>query len=115
MRAGGYGVALLLLAVLGWHGPAGGAGTTIFQGRQAADTRLPASSRCIARCSEMEMKCEELEKRFPSCSVIDICFEEKLQCEALCRGSAMLTLRAGRVSESSVAQRFRQVSEGFSP
>ena len=46
----------------------------------------------------MEMKCEELEKRFPSCSVIDICFEEKLQCEALCRGSAMLTLRAGRVS-----------------
>jgi hypothetical protein len=39
------------------------------------------------------MKCEELEKRFPSCSTSDICFEEKRQCETLCRGTAMLTPR----------------------
>lgn len=92
MRAGGYGAALLLLAVLGWPGPSGEAGAT-SQSRQPADNRLPASSRCIAKCNEMEMKCEELEKRFPSCSTIDICFEERRQCEVLCRGTAMLTLR----------------------
>jgi hypothetical protein len=86
MGAGRYGAALLLLAVVGWHGPAGGAGATIVQGRQLADNRPPLSFTCIARCNVLKAECEELVKRFPSCSIVDICFEEKLQCEALCRG-----------------------------
>jgi len=86
MRARRYGVALLLLTVLAWHGPAGGAGATIVWGRRLADNRPPVSSACIARCNDLEAECEELLKQFPGCSVVDICFEEKLQCEALCRG-----------------------------
>jgi hypothetical protein len=100
MKARGHGGALLVLAVLGSHGSSWGTGSTTFQSRPPAELSLPASSRCIARCTEMESKCEELEKRFPSCSTINICFEEKLQCEALCRGTAMLPLRTGHVQEA---------------
>jgi hypothetical protein len=107
MRARRYGIALLLLAVLAWHGPAGGAGATIVRGRQLADNRPPASSACIARCSDAEAECEELVKRFPSCSVVDICFEEKLQCEALCRGisDAIPRRRARLFKASAIVER----------
>jgi hypothetical protein len=88
MRAGRYGVALLLLAILGWHDPIGEADATIVRGRQLADKRLPASSTCIARCIELKTECEEIVKRFPSCSIVDICYEENLQCETLCRGTS---------------------------
>jgi hypothetical protein len=88
MRAGRYGVGLFLLAVLGWQDPIGEADATIVRGRQLADKRLPASATCIARCMDLNRECEAIVKRFPSCSIVDICFEENLQCEALCRGTS---------------------------
>jgi hypothetical protein len=94
MRADGYGAALLLLAVLGWNGPAGAAETTILQSRQLVDERPPMSTRCMARCDELERTCEEHERLRPTCSVVNICAEEKLQCEALCRPKAFRTGRA---------------------
>jgi hypothetical protein len=77
-----YVAALLLLGVVYWHGP----GAAIVQGRQLTDNRPPLSSKCIARYNALKAECEELVKRFPSCSIVDICFEERLQCEAQCRG-----------------------------
>jgi hypothetical protein len=96
--AGRYVAALLLLGVLCWHGPAGGAGATIVQSRQLADNQAPLSSKCIARCNDLNVECEELVKRFPSCSVVDICFEERLQCEAQCRGISDATSGLATVS-----------------
>jgi hypothetical protein len=92
MRAGRYGVTLLLLAGLGWHGSADASPP---QNKKSAEDRLPISTRCISRCNELEKTCEEHERIHPTCSVVDICFEEKAQCEALCRPRAMLKLRAG--------------------
>ena len=51
------------------------------------------STRCTVRCDELVKACEEHERLHPSCSVVNICFEEKLQCEALCRARAMLNSR----------------------
>ena len=94
MRASGYRVALLLIAVFGWHEPAGAADATIVQGRQSIGDRPPISTRCLVKCDELEKTCEEHERLRPTCSVVDICFEEKAQCEALCRPRVMLNSRA---------------------
>ena len=92
MEAGRYGAALLLLAGLGGHGSAD---ATPPQSRQSVDDRPPISTRCMARCNELEKVCEEHERLRPTCSVVDICFEEKSQCETLCRPRVKLNLRAG--------------------
>lgn len=89
MRADGWKAVLLLLAALGWHGPAVGAEGSSVQDRKSADDRLPMSTRCTAKCDELVKQCEEHERLHPSCSVVNICFEEKLLCEALCRARAM--------------------------
>ena len=92
MKAGRYGAALLLLAGLGGDGSAG---ATPPQSRSSVDDRPPISTRCMARCNELEKTCEEHERLRPSCSVVDICFEEKAQCETLCRPQVMSRPRAG--------------------
>jgi hypothetical protein len=91
MKAGRYGAALLLLAGLGWHGSAG---ATPPQNRQSVSDHPPMSSRCMAECNELAKVCEEHERLRPTCSVVDICFEEKAQCETLCRPRVMLNLRS---------------------
>ncbi len=87
MRAGGCGIALLLLAAAAQHGSAGEAGPTRPQSLFAADNRPPMSSQCLAACSQLQQQCEEFEKRHPSCSTDDICYEENLQCEARCHAT----------------------------
>jgi hypothetical protein len=85
MRANGQRAALLALAVLGWSGPAAGAGESAPQSRPPADSHLRGSSWCVAKCDELEMACRAFENRYPSCSPADICLDEKAQCEAQCR------------------------------
>jgi hypothetical protein len=92
MEAGRYGAALFLLVGLSWHGPVG---ATSPQSRQSGDDRPPISTRCMAKCNELEKTCEEHERLHPTCSVVNICFEEKAQCETSCRPRVMLDLRAG--------------------
>jgi hypothetical protein len=92
MRAGRCGAAVLLLSILGWHGSA--AGMTVSEVRQSPITEVPATSMCLARCIRLEVQCEEYERLRPTCSTINICFEEKRQCDALCRARAMLSRRA---------------------
>lgn len=88
----------MLLAILLAFGPAidgaarAGDGPQ-FRSHQPEVGARPESSRCMARCVEMERQCQELEKQFPTCSTIEICDEEKLQCEALCRFTAELGAR----------------------
>jgi hypothetical protein len=85
--------ALLLAAALGWAGaPAGAASAS--ESNRPEPNHVPASSRCMAECEAMEIRCEELEKEFPTCGTADICLEEKEQCQALCRTTAMVTLRS---------------------
>lgn len=92
MEAVKYVAAILLLAGLGWHGSAG---ATPPQSRQSVSDHPPMSSRCMAKCNELEKVCEEHERLRPTCSVVDICSEEKAQCETLCRPRVMLEMRAG--------------------
>lgn len=93
MRATGFTAALLLAAVLGWQGPAGGAGATATPGQQSEIDKPAASSKCLAKCAEMERKCNVWEKLYPTCSTVEICDEEREQCEALCRVTASADLR----------------------
>jgi hypothetical protein len=86
--------ALALAAVLGWHQPADGAGAAAPPGQQSEIDRPAASSRCLARCDEMEIKCNAWEKLYPTCSTVEICDEEKAQCEARCRVTGMADLRS---------------------
>jgi hypothetical protein len=94
MRASRYGAALLLLTALVGYGRAGAADPSIVQGRQSTSDRPPISSLCQVKCDELEKTCEEHERLSPTCSVVNICFEEKAQCEALCRPRVMLKSRA---------------------
>jgi hypothetical protein len=93
MTSGGYGAALFLLAAFAWFGPADGAEATDVRSRQSAGDRLPMSTKCTVKCDELEKTCEEHERLHPSCSVVNICLEEKLQCEAQCRPRATLNGR----------------------
>jgi hypothetical protein len=88
-----YGAALFLLAILGGFSPAVGAEPTA-PGRQSVGDRLPMSTRCTVKCDELAKTCEEHERLRPTCSVVNICLEEKLQCEAQCRPRATLNGRA---------------------
>ena len=87
MKAGSYGVVLLLLAVLAWHGPVSQAAPKTPRGPLAADGGPPMSSQCLAACNQLQQQCEEFEKRHPSCSTNNICYEENLQCEARCHAT----------------------------
>ena len=94
MRASRYGAALLLFTALVGHGPARASDPSIAQGRQSTSDRPSISTRCQVKCDELEKACEEHERMRPTCSVVNICFEEKAQCEALCRPRVMLNARA---------------------
>jgi len=96
MRAIGRGATIFgLLAILGWSGPAVGAGATAPQSRPPTDGHSPGSSWCLAKCVELEAVCKAFENRHPSCSPADICLDEKLQCEATCRPRVKLGRSAG--------------------
>lgn len=87
MKALGHtGVAVLAAALL-WSGIAAAQPP---QGAQSSNESVSASSRCMAACDAMEVRCEALEKEFPSCGTADICLEEKEQCEAKCGVSAIM-------------------------
>jgi hypothetical protein len=93
MKVSNHTEALLLVAALGWAGaPTGVASAT--QSHQFDPDRLPTSSRCMAKCDEMERKCNAWERLYPTCSTVEICAEEKEQCEALCHIAAMATPRS---------------------
>ena len=97
MRANGRAAALLmLLAALGWSGPAVSASVsaTAPQSRPPADNHLQGSSWCLAKCDELEVACKAFENRYPSCSPASICLDEKHQCEAQCRPRVKLGLTA---------------------
>lgn len=90
MRIGTYrGAALFAVAVV-LSGPGAALASEASQYGPPTRERMPSSSRCTAECAAMEIRCEELEKLFPSCGVADICIEEKEQCLAACRFSAKL-------------------------
>ena len=96
MRANGPSAALVsLLAILGWNGPAVGAGTSAPQSRPPIDGRPQGSPWCLAKCDELELACKAFENLHPSCSSADICLEEKAQCEAQCRPRVKLGRTAG--------------------
>lgn len=95
MKNAGFGATLLLFAILGGFGPVDGAEPEVRHGRQPIGDRPPMSTMCAAKCNELEKTCEEHERLRPTCSVVNICVEEKLQCEAQCRPRAMLDVRIG--------------------
>lgn len=95
MKNAGFGAALLLFAILGGFGPADGAEPEVLHGRQSIGDRPPMSTMCTVKCDELEKTCEDHERLRPTCSVVNICAEEKLQCEAQCRPRAILNERTG--------------------
>lgn len=88
MKASGHTGAPALAAVLLWSGVAAALAAEPSQDTRSSNERLPASSRCMAECDKQEVRCEELEKQFPTCGTADICLEEKEQCQAKCRVTA---------------------------
>ena len=88
MKGTGYLAALLLMALSGSGGAWRDAAATAAQDRRLAQDSTAAFSGCMAKCGVMETKCVALEKLYPSCATVDICEEEKIQCETRCRVSA---------------------------
>ena len=95
MKNAGSGAALFLFTILSAFGPAGGAEPSVPHGRQSIGDRPPMSKMCTVKCDELEKVCEEHERLRPTCSVVNICAEEKVQCERQCRPRAMLNVRIG--------------------
>jgi len=89
MRRRRYAGVVVLIVILGWQGAAGAA-TMVARDQQQAVKKPPTSSICMARCVEMEVKCEAYERESPSCGTADVCLEEREQCDTLCRVTARL-------------------------
>lgn len=86
---------LFLLAMLGEFSPTVAAEQTVILGRHMAGDQSQTPSRCSEKCDELKRTCDEHERLRPTCSVVNICVEEKIQCEAQCRPRAMLNVRTG--------------------
>lgn len=89
------GATLFLLAMLVEFSPTVGAEQAAIPGRHMAGDQSPMPSRCSEKCEELKKSCDEHERLRPTCSVVNICVEEKIQCEAQCRPRALLNVRAG--------------------
>lgn len=94
MSANRFAGALVMMAMICWQGAAFAAPVNTPRDQRQSATKPPASSICIARCAEMEARCEAYERESPSCGTADVCFEEREQCNALCRVTASLERRA---------------------